>query len=169
MKISVMAAMAQNRVIGKNNQLPWSLPADLKRFKTMTMGHPCIMGRKTFESMGRPLPKRDNLIISRQKNYTAAGAFVFHSVEEALAWCRARESQPGFEEVFLIGGAEIWNLGWSQVDRIYLTVIHRDVEGDTFFPEFRWDDFNETFREEHRDVSDELPFTYLTLERKAQA
>ena len=165
MIVSAFGAMAQNRVIGKNNDLAWDLPADLQRFKRMTSGHPVIMGRKTYESMGRPLPNRDNLIVTRQSDYTVEGAFVFTTVEAALDWCRAGEAsrKKGFEEVFVIGGGEIWKASWHLLDRLYLTIIHRDFEGDAFFPEFDWSEWRESFREDH---TAPMPFTYYTLERE---
>ena len=164
MIISAFGAMAQNRVIGKNNDLPWNLPADLQRFKRMTMGHPVIMGRRTYESMGKPLPHRDNLIVTRQKDYVAPGCLSFQTVEDALDWCRLGESQgrSGFHEVFVIGGGEIWQASWHLLSRLYLTIIHRDFEGDAFFPEFDWKEWRETFREDHFDP---MPYTYYTLER----
>jgi dihydrofolate reductase len=163
-KISAFGAMAQNRVVGRANALPWDLPADLKRFKQMTSGHPVIMGRKTWESLGKPLPNRDNLVVTRRKEFSAAGARVFSSVEAALDWCRAEERQgkKGFEEVFVIGGGEIWSACWHLIERVYLTVIHRDFEGDAWFPEFDWNAFQVSFREDH---SDPMPFTYYTLDR----
>lgn len=164
MVISAFGAMAKNRVIGKNNQLAWDLPEDLKRFKKMTSGHPVIMGRKTYESMGKPLPNRENLIITRQKNFSAPGALVFQSVESALDWCRegASENRKGFDEIFVIGGEEIWKASWNLLDRLYLTIIHQDFSGDAFFPEFDWREWREVFREEHWSP---MHFTYYTLER----
>jgi len=165
MKISAFGAMAQNRVVGRGNALPWDLPADLKRFKQMTSGHPVIMGRKTYDSMGRPLPNRDNLIVTRQPGYSVPGCQVFSSVEQALEWCRKgeRDGRPGFEEVFVIGGGEIWASCWSLIERVYLTIIHRDFDGDAYFPAFDWQKFRVSFQEDH---SDPMPFTYYTLDRK---
>lgn len=173
MKVSAFGAMAQNRVVGRGNDLPWNLPEDLRRFKQMTSGHPVIMGRKTYESIlksfgGKPLPNRENLVITRRKGYSAPGCFVFKSVEAALEWCRRGEAEgrPGFEEAFVIGGGEIWSSCWGLIERIYLTVIHRDFEGDAYFPEFDWNAFEVTFQEEHRGPGDPLPFTYYTLDRR---
>ena len=164
MIISAFGAMAKNRVIGKGNALAWDLPEDLRRFKKMTSGHPVIMGRRTYESMGRPLPNRDNLIVTRQPNYQVAGALVFPSVESALQWCRdgERQGRKGFDETFIIGGAEIWAASWQLLDRLYLTVIHRDFDGDAYFPEFDLKQWREVFREDHFDP---MPYTYYTLER----
>jgi dihydrofolate reductase len=165
MRISAFGAMARNRVVGRANQLPWNLPADLKRFKQMTSGHPVIMGRKTYESMGRPLPNRENLVVTRKKDFQAPGCLLFPSVDEALAWCRKGESEgrKGFEEVFVIGGGEIWSSCWEKLERLYLTIIHQDFDGDAYFPEFDWKAFQVTFQEDH---SEPLPFTYYTLDRK---
>jgi dihydrofolate reductase len=165
MKISAFGAMARNRVVGRANQLPWSLPADLKRFKRMTSGHPVIMGRKTYESMGKPLPNRDNLVVTRRAGFSAPGCHVFSSVEDALDWCRKREAEgrAGFEEAFVIGGGEIWSSCWGLIERVYLTIIHQDFDGDAWFPEFDWSEFRISFQEDH---SDPMPFTYYTLDRK---
>ena len=122
--------MAKNRVIGKDNQLIWHFPDDLKHFKTLTSGHHVIMGRKTFESVGRPLPKRTNIIITRQNGYTAEGCLIAHSIEEALAMVKDDE-QP-----FIVGGAEIYKQALQVADTIELTIIHGKYEGDSYFPEF---------------------------------
>src|SRR6188472_2703937 len=115
--LSAIVAMAENRVIGKNNQLPWHLPADLKHFKTITTGHPILMGRKTHESIGKPLPNRQNIILTRDSNYVAAGCTVVTSVKAALQ----KAESP---EVFIIGGAEIYRQLLPQVQRLYLTIVH---------------------------------------------
>lgn len=162
MKIAAVAAMAENRVIGKDNQLPWHLPEDLKRFKQVTLGHPVIMGRKTFDSMGKPLPKRVNLVITRQEGHMIDGAQVFNSLDRAIEWCRSKIATQD-EEIFVIGGAELWRAAWPELDRIYLTVIHKEFEGDTYFPEFDWNDWEVTFKENH---SDPIPYTFYTLDRK---
>ena len=129
MKISIIVAQSRNGVIGKNNQLPWHLPADLKHFKAVTMGKPIVMGRKTFESIGRPLPGRKNIVISRQRNFQAPGCAVFHSIDEALA-SLVQES-----EIMVIGGANIYEQFIDKADRIYRTVVDVSVEGDVYFPE----------------------------------
>lgn len=170
MKVSAFGAMAQNRVVGKGNDLPWNLPADLKRFKQMTSGHPVIMGRKTCESIlqsfgGKPLPNRDNLVVTRRTDFHPPGFLIFQSVEAALEWCRQREveGRKGFEEAFVIGGGEIWRSCWSLIERVYLTIIHRDFDGDAYFPEFDWNEFTVSFREDHQEP---MPFTYYTLDRR---
>ena len=122
MKLQAIVAMSQNQVIGINNQLPWNMPADLQHFKKLTLNHAIIMGRKTFESIGRPLPKRDNYILTRNKNYTAKECYVINE----LSQCPAKEA-------FLIGGEQLFTTYLDQVDTLYLTIIHHDFEGDTFF------------------------------------
>lgn len=126
--LSLIVAHADNRVIGHNNQLPWHLPEDLKRFKKLTMGHHIIMGRKTYESLGRLLPGRTTVIVTRDPDYKVEGAKVVHSIPEALAAC-AGDSEP-----FLIGGAELYLQGLPVVTRLYLTRVFAEVRGDAFFP-----------------------------------
>jgi len=130
MNVTLIAAMAENRVIGKDNQLIWHFPEDLKHFKQLTSGHHVIMGRKTFESVGRPLPNRTNIIITRQTDYKAEGCLIAHSIEEALAMVKDDE-QP-----FIVGGAEIYKQALAFADGIELTIIHGKYEGDSYFPEF---------------------------------
>lgn len=128
-KISLIVAMSENRVIGRGNALPWRLPDDLKHFKRITTGHAVVMGRKTYDSMGKPLANRRNIVITRQGGFRAEGVTVAHSVEEAIA-------QAGEGEVFIIGGAEIYKAAMPFVTRMYVTLIGADMEGDTYFPEF---------------------------------
>lgn len=134
MTISLIVAMSENRVIGKNNQLPWHIPEDLKRFKKLTMGHPIIMGRKTFESIGRPLPGRDNFILSRNPKYSVPGTTTFQSLDAVISF--AKEKYSVDEEFFIIGGEQIFKQALPLANRIYLTKILSQVDGDTFFPEF---------------------------------
>nr|WP_232106316.1 dihydrofolate reductase [Pseudomonas mendocina] len=133
--LSLIAALARNRVIGRDNQLPWHLPADLKHFKAMTLGKPIIMGRKTWDSLGRPLPGRLNIVVSRQPGLALEGAEVFATLEAAIeradAWARAEDA----EELMLIGGAQLYELGLAQADRLYLTRVGLEPDGDAFFPE----------------------------------
>jgi dihydrofolate reductase len=160
--VSLIVAMAQNGVIGRANALPWErLPEDLKRFRAFTLGKPVLMGRKTFESIGRPLPGRANLVLTRDRAWSAAGGVVAHSVEEALA--QAAESH----ELVVIGGAEIYRLVLPFARRIYLTHVHADVPGDTFFPDFdptQWDDVE--CRMHPADEEHAYPVTFVTLERR---
>ena len=158
--ISLIVAMAQNGVIGRDNALPWRLPADLKRFKAFTLGKTVLMGRKTFESIGRPLHGRDNLVLTRDRRWWASGVIVVHSVEQALA-------QAGANELVAIGGAQIYRLLMPFARRIYLTHVHADVPGDTFFPDFdptQWDDVE--CRMHPADEEHAYPVTFVTLERR---
>ena len=127
MKIAMIAAMANNRVIGLDNDMPWHLPDDLKFFKAMTTGKPVIMGRKTFESLKGPLPQRANIIVTRQSDYAAKGCIVAHDLSQALKSC-----PPGEDEAFIIGGGQLYQAAFAMTDRIYLTVIPRDIDGDTY-------------------------------------
>lgn len=142
-KLAIVVAMDKNRVIGKNNQLPWHLPADLKHFKDVTMGKPIIMGRKTYESIGKPLPGRRNIIISRQKNLTIPGCEIFYSMDSALTALKMSE------EVMIIGGAMIFQAILPRVTHLYLTIIHHAFEGDVFFPKLVESEWQEVSREDH--------------------
>ena len=156
--ISLIVAASRNGVIGANNKLPWHLPSDLRRFKQLTMGHPILMGRKTFESIGKPLPGRTNIVITRQKGFQCCGATVVHSLEEGLLICENKQ------ESFVIGGAEIFQQALPFADRIYLTRIEKDFEGDTRLFEINPAVWKETSREDF--PNDPLPHTFITLERK---
>ncbi|OIK15415.1 dihydrofolate reductase [Bacillus sp. MUM 116] len=152
--ISFLVAMDGKRVIGKDNQLPWHLPEDLKYFKRVTMGHPIAMGRKTHESIGRVLPGRENIVITRQQNYQAEGCKMFYSVEDFVDYCRKQD-----EEIFIIGGAEIFKETFKSADRLYITEIHAEFEGDTYFPEFNTSEWNLISSE--KGIKDEKnPFDY---------
>ncbi len=160
--VSIIVATADNNVIGKDNQLIWHLPADLKHFKQLTMGHPILMGRKTYESIGKPLPGRTSIIITRQSDFEADGCIVVHSVQEAIE--RAKQID---EEVYIIGGAEIYRQALPFTDNIALTKIHHNFNGDTFFPELSEDDWEVTSKEEHEpDEKNKYKYTFLTLKRK---
>lgn len=130
MKITLIVAKSKNNAIGKNNALLWRLSADLKNFKRLTSGHCIIMGRKTYESIGKPLPNRTNIIITRNKDFEAAGCLIQHSLDSALDSARNSEEK----EVFIIGGAQIYQQALDRVDKIYLTQVDTEIEGDTFFP-----------------------------------
>jgi len=142
-RICLIAALAANRVIGNNNALPWHLPADLKRFKALTMGHPVVMGRKTCESIGRPLPGRRNLVITRNRAYSAPGCEIVHSLDDAIAACR------GTETIFVIGGAELYRESLPLAHCLELTEIHAEFAGDAAFPEYSRAEWRETAREIH--------------------
>jgi len=140
MRMSAICAMSQNRVIGQNNQLPWHLPADLQHFKKITLNHPIIMGRKTFESIGRPLPQRCNIILTRDVTFQAPGCVVANSIETAL------ESVKYSDEVFVVGGALLYQQFLPQIEKLYLTIIHQDFEGDAFFPVLNFNAWEEISR-----------------------
>ena len=147
MKISLIAAMTQNRVIGKDNDLPWHLPDDMKFFQNTTKGHVVIMGRKNYDSLPpkfRPLPNRTNVILTRQSGFSADGCLVVSSLEEALELARTQNE----EEVFVIGGGQVYQEAIAQSDRLYLTEIQTELKGDTHFPEFD-DSWKEKSREHH--------------------
>lgn len=162
---SFIVACAENRAIGKDNQLIWHMPNDLKFFKTTTSGHYVLMGRKSYESMGKPLPNRLNVVITRNKDYAIEGALVVHSLEEALKLAAEQRQQ----EVFILGGGEIYRQALEKklVDRIYLTEIRESFEADTFFPELDEDEWEETQREEYQaDHLNPHDYAFVTLERK---
>lgn len=164
MRLSAIVAMASNRVIGANNQLPWRLPADLARFKKLTMGHALVMGRKTYESIGRPLPGRTMIVVTRQRDYAPEGVKVAHSVDEALALA------PGDDEIFIAGGAELYAQTMNRLDRLYLTRIDRDFPGDTRFPEVDLSTWKLLEQELHpASAPDALPYAFLTYERQRSA
>lgn len=156
MNLSAVVVVDQNWGIGKNNQLLVHFPADLKRFKAITTGHSIVMGRKTFESMGRVLPNRRNIVISRQADLEIPGAEVTHSLESAVALCNQEQ------EVFIIGGAEIFKQALPQLDKIYLTKIHKSFNADTFFPEITPEEWKETEREDFQ-PDEKTPFSYSFL------
>jgi len=164
-KISLIAALSENRAIGKGNQLIWKIPEDLKRFREITFGHPVIMGRKTFESIGKLLPNRTNIIITRDKEYKIKGAIIVHSFEEALSTARdvilnlsnslrinsvknlggyrdpsvatlSQDDNARREEIFIIGGGQIFEQAIKIADKLYLTIIEKEFKGDTFFPDY---------------------------------
>ena len=162
MIISLIAAMTENGIIGIDNRLPWKLPADMKWFKEKTMGKPIIMGRKTFQSFGsKPLPGRQNIIISRNLDYQAEGTLVLNSVDDALKAATADD------EVMIIGGASFYEQMLPRAKRFYLTIVHEKFDGDTTFPAFDMNEWNETFREYHEiDEKNRYPFSFIILERK---
>lgn len=149
MKYSLIVAMATNHTIGLDNTMPWHLPNDLKYFKQVTMSKPIIMGRKTFESIGRPLPGRTNIVITRQQDYQAEGIVVVNSLQEALDKAEEISLVDGYDEVMVIGGAEIYQQALLQADCLYITHIHASIEGDAFFPNLNWEDWQEVKREDH--------------------
>ncbi len=161
MKISLIVAMASNRVIGANNKMPWHLSADLKRFKKITMGSPILMGRKTHESIGKALPGRTNIVISRNSNYQAEGCQVYSDIVSAL------ENFPECQEIFVIGGSSLYEAMLPKADSIYLTQIHQPFSGDTYFPEI---DLNNWIEVEYQrnDNDPDVAFAYSFIKLKRQ-
>lgn len=161
MRVSLICAVARNGVIGTDNHLPWRLPADLRRFKQLTMGHSIIMGRKTYESIGNALPERTNIVVSRQPGYRASGCQVAPSLEQALAMAR------GEEEIFVIGGATLYAQALPLADRIHLTRIDQEFTGDTRMPAIDRLAWQETAREDHpADGANPYAYSFVTLEKR---
>ena len=159
MIVAIIEAIGENNAIGKNNQLLWHMPNDLKHFQDVTSGRTIIMGRKTFDSVGKPLPKRRNIVVTRQ-DITIPGCEIVKSIEDGLALCK------GEDEVFIGGGAEIYKLAMHLTDRIYLTIIHKSFDADTFFPEIDKTEWKEVKREDFEpDEKNPLPYSFITLER----
>jgi dihydrofolate reductase len=160
--ISLVVAMAENGAIGRDNALPWRLPDDLKRFKSLTMGKHLLMGRKTYESIGRPLPGRTNVVLTRDRDWRAEGVVVVRSLGQALGCARDAE------ELVAIGGAEIYRLLMPFARRIYLTLVHAEFAGDTFFPDFDPTQWADVECQSHpADERNAYAFTFVTLERKS--
>ncbi|ATP55225.1 dihydrofolate reductase [Pedobacter ginsengisoli] len=160
MILSIVVAIAQNNAIGKNNQLLWHLPADLKHFKQITSGHTIIMGRKTYDSIGKPLPNRRNIVITRNTGLTIEGAEVVTTLEDALALCDNED------EVFIVGGAQIYEQALAKTHRIHLTTVHQNYDGDTFFPEIDKQVWKVINSEDHApDEKNVVAYTFSTLER----
>mgnify|MGYP006302670643 CR=1 FL=1 len=159
--LSMIVAAAENNAIGKDNKLLWHLPDDLKHFKQTTKGHHVIAGRKTFESQGRPLPNRTNIVITRNTNYNAEGIIVVHSLEEAL------NAVQNDDEPFIIGGENIYKTAMPKADRIYMTRVHASFEADTFFPDLNAEEWKETSRSYHdKDEKHDYAFSIIVYDRK---
>ena len=156
MIISIIAAMAENRVIGRENELPWDLPSEHRRFKEITMGHPVIMGRRTFESIGHPLPGRKNIIITTQQGFAPEGCTIVKDLQEAITACG------NADEVFICGGESVFREAMPLADRIYLTIVDEEFDGDAYFPEIP-DAFVEVERRKFEDI---LPYSMVRYERK---
>jgi dihydrofolate reductase len=162
-KLTIVVAVADNGVIGHNKNLPWHLPADLGHFKRITMGKPLLMGRKTHESIGRPLPGRLNIVLTTQPEYLAEGCRVVHSVDEAIAVVE----HEGGDEIMIIGGARLYQEALPRADVVHLTRVHCEVAGDTWFPEMTMDEWQETARERREaDAANEYACTFVTLVRR---
>jgi dihydrofolate reductase len=159
-KIAIVVAMAENRVIGRDNRLPWRLPADLRHFKQVTVGKPVLMGRKTHESIGRALPERTNIVVTRDRSYMAPGCVVVHSIERAL------KAAEGYEEAMVIGGTDFYRQLLPKADRIYLTLVHAEFEGDALFPEINQGVWREVERTDCApDEKNPWPYSFIRLER----
>ncbi len=161
MIISIIAAMGNKQVIGIDNKLPWKLPADMKFFRTKTMGKPVIMGRKTYESIGKPLPGRTNIIITRDSGFHAQGCIVTHSLEEALQQAKTAK------EAMIIGGASLYKQALPLAQRFYLTKVHADFAGDSYFPEFDPQEWITTERTDHNsDEDNEYDYSFIVMDKK---
>lgn len=159
--LSIIVAFDRKGTIGKNNALPWRLPADLQYFKKVTMGHPIVMGRKTYESIGRPLPGRQNIIVTRNRSFQAEGCEVVHSLEEIK---KMKDQNDG--EIFIIGGAEIFRALLPEADRLYITYIDEEFEGDTFFPEIDFSEWQEVKKEKGpKDEKNPYDYYFCVYER----
>ena len=162
MRIALIVAMAENRVIGRNNQLPWHIPADLRHFKTLTMGKPIIMGRRTWESLPGLLPHRTHVIVTRDCDYAVEGGLVVHSLDQAFGLVG------DVDEMMVVGGANLYAQTLPLASRMYLTLVHGVFEGDTRFPEYPQAEWRETSRESHpADERNPHAYTFLQLERRA--
>ncbi len=161
MKISLIVAFDENRLIGNNNALPWHLPADLKHFKQITMGHFMIMGRKTFDSIGKPLPGRTSIVITRKKDFKIDGCIVVNTLNEAIDNCKDQQV------VFIIGGAQIFECTLPKATDLFITQIHHSFEGDTYFPEIPESDWDEISREKNEaDEKNEWPYSFIHYRKK---
>lgn len=162
MRLSIIVAVSQNGVIGREGDLPWRLSADLQRFKRLTMGHPILMGRKTYESIGRPLPGRTSIVLTRQRNYAAApGVLVASTLDEALQLCGEAE------QAFIIGGEQLYQMALPMAERVYLTRVDADVAGDARFPQLDPGDWVEIESEQFDvDAKNDFPTTFKVLERR---
>jgi len=159
MECCAIAAMSENHVIGRNNQLPWHLAADLQRVKALTSGQAILMGRKTYESIGKPLPNRDNILLSRNPNFAPAGCLVASDFASAVALCRR-------DRLFLFGGQTLFENHLSQVSRLYLTLVHTNIEGDTFFPPIDWQAWQVIERARHtKDAQNVHDYTFIEAVR----
>ena len=159
-RLSIIVAMAKNRTIGINNTLPWRCPEDLKHFKALTMGHHMIMGRKTFDSIGKPLPGRTTVVVTRNRELQIDGCIMAHSLPEAIAACA------GDSEIFIVGGADLYEQALPLADKLYLTEIQQEVTGDAHFPAFDQKAWQEVAREErHQELPQPLSYHFVTLQR----
>ncbi|TKJ17262.1 diacylglycerol kinase [Candidatus Woesearchaeota archaeon B3_Woes] len=168
-EIIIIVAVAQNNTIGKNNDIPWRIKEDFQHFKDLTMGFPCIMGDKTYESLpdnAKPLPGRENIVLTFDKEYKPEGVTVMHDFNEAIEYCKKK----GYEKAFITGGATIYRLGLEIADTFELTRVHKDYDGDVFFPEVNFDEWKLVKKENHEgkdtNNNEEVRFSFLTYKRK---
>lgn len=167
--LSLVCALAQNRTIGRGNQLPWRLPRDLAYFKKITWGHPIVMGRKTFDSIGRPLPGRTNIVVSRQSDWSAEGVTAVNSLSQAMDVAGQAAAASGVAEIMLIGGASLYEQALPIADRLYLTEVHAQVEGDAFFPEFNRSEWVERSREDcPADTGNPFAYSFVVYEKRSE-
>ena len=163
MIVSLVAAASDNNVIGKNNTLPWRMPADMKFFKNLTMGHTVVMGRKTYESMGKPLQGRKNIVITRNNDFKAENCIVLGSFSEVLEYCKTED------EIFVIGGAQIYHQLIDKADKIYLTRIHGNFDGDAHFPVIDIKEWDETYQSHFQaDEKNPYPYSFLEFSRRGE-
>ncbi len=168
MRLSLIVAAAENGVIGRGNALPWHLPEDLKYFKRITMGKPIVMGRKTWESIGKPLPGRTNIVVSGNPEYRAEGAHVVVGLDAALRLAEEVGVIDGASELLVIGGATLYEQALPRADRLYLTRVHADVDGDTFLPEIKWKQWREHARDPfYANDANPYDYSFLSYERIA--
>ncbi|MDA5193411.1 dihydrofolate reductase [Govanella unica] len=165
-RVSAIVAVASNRVIGLDNKMPWHLPADLKYFRAVTMGKPVLMGRKTFQSIGRPLPGRDNIVITRSADWQAEGVSTAQSLEAAIAAGKNAAEARGVDEIMIIGGAQIYALALPLTDRLYVTEVTLTPEGDSYFPPLDPAVWQETAREDHVAEGDRPAHSFLIYDRR---
>lgn len=165
MRLALIVAMAANRVIGRGNEMPWRIPADMRYFKATTMGKPVIMGRKTYQSIGRPLAGRTNIVVSRNPAFAADGAATARNLEAALRSAKQSAAPTGADEIMVIGGAEIYAQALARADRIYLTEVHCSPDGDVHFPEIDRDRWRESRREDHAAAPDRPAYSFVVLDR----
>lgn len=169
MRLSLIVAMARNRIIGREGGLPWQIPADLKQFKAVTMGKPMIMGRKTFVSIGRPLPGRANIVVTRRMDFQAEGTIVAHDFDDARRKAAAVAQADGVEEIMVIGGAEIYSIALPVADRLYLTEVELDADGDTLFPAFDSADWHESDRVDCPPEGETPGYAFVVLDKQRAA
>lgn len=165
-RLALIVAMARNRVIGRDNELPWHLPEDLRHFRQLTMGKPLVMGRRTWQSIGRPLPGRPSLVVSRDPAFAAEGAEVFANLSAALERAGVLAEQAGVGEIMVIGGAQVYAEALPRAARLYVTEVHAEVPGDTWFPAFEGADWQELAREEYPPAEGRPGFAFVQYESR---